>query len=149
MSFIACALLSMSSIHQTITMRPSQFAIHLSTYIFLSAGLCACATSPWHANLMNNQQVIAADCAQLANERQRVQDNAAHLSEASKGGNIGAAFLVVLEGVAAVATKSAPDTSKSAAVNQAALADEHAQQASEMRNRLDLIDAVRAKKNCM
>lgn len=122
--------------------------------IWIAMGLVAlnsltgCATSPWHETLMSNEQLIAADCQQLAVEQSRVDDNARHSAEASKGGAAGAVFLAVLEGMAASANKTTINTSNSAAMNSASLADENSKQAAQLDGRKNMISMLRGKKGC-
>lgn len=117
--------------------RNSRFAIAA----LMTGLMAACATSPWHENLMNNNQLIAADCQQLAMEQRRVADNIQHLDEASSGGTAGAVLLAVLEGLAG--------TGGAAAGNSASLANEHSQQAAQLENRKNMIVTLRGKKGCV
>lgn len=110
--------------------------------------MLGCVTAPWHEQLMSNDQLIGASCSQLAAEQQRVADNARHSAESSKGGMIGAMFLVVLEGMAAASTNTPINANNSAAMNSAGLADEHTKQASELEGRKNMIDMIRSKKGC-
>lgn len=102
--------------------------------------ISGCATSPWHENLMSNNQLMASDCQQLAQEERRVADNIQHLNEASSGGSLGAVLLAVMEGLAG--------TGGGAAGNSASLANEHGKQAAQLENRKNLIAALRSKKGC-
>lgn len=102
--------------------------------------MTGCATSPWHENLMSNNQLIAADCQQLAMEERRVADNIQHLNEASGGGTAGAILLALMEGLAG--------TGGAAAGNSASLANEHSKQAAQLENRKNMIAALRSKKGC-
>jgi len=113
--------------------------------VLLTSG---CATSPWHENLMSNDQLVAANCQQLAVEQQRVADNAKHTSEASSIGTGGAIFLAVLEGMTAQKTRTPVDTNNSAAMNSAGLADEHTKQAAQLEGRKNMIVMLRGKKGC-
>lgn len=105
-----------------------------------------CAT--WHENLMSNEQLVAANCQQLATEQRRVADNAKHSSEASSGGMIGAVFLAVLEGVAAAGTNTPVNANSSASMNSANLSAEHKKQVAVLQDRANMIDLIRSKKGC-
>ncbi len=110
--------------------------------------LLGCATSPWHENLMSNNQLVAANCEQLAVEQSKVADNAQHTAEAASGGGVGAILLAVLEAVAASGSGQTYNANNSAGMNQANLADEHSKQAAELEQRRNLIDTLRRKKGC-
>jgi outer membrane murein-binding lipoprotein Lpp len=110
--------------------------------------LPGCATTTWHENLLTNDQLVAANCQQLAIEQQRVADNAQHASEASSGGAVASILLGVLEGVAASKSGVPPDANNSATVNSAALADEHSAQSRQLEARKNMIIMLRSKKRC-
>lgn len=110
--------------------------------------LAGCASSPWHDNLMSNQQVVAADCQQLKDELNKINDNANHLSETGTNTGIGAIFLTVLEAVAASGSGSTLDSNKSAGVNTAGAADEYNRQANELKQRKYMVEQVSSKKGC-
>ena len=117
--------------------------------ILLLAGLLsACSSTPWHENLMTNEQLIAADCKQLAVEEQKAANNAQAAREGSTVGAVGAVFLAVLEGMAAAASKTTVNTNNSAAMNSASMSDEHTKQAAEFDNRKNMISRIRSKKGC-
>ena len=115
----------------------SKFAIAL----MMVGAMVGCATSPWHENLMSNNQLIAADCQQLIMEERRVTDNIQHLNEASSGGTVGAVLLAVLEGLGG--------TSGTASANSANLANQHSQQAAQLESRKRMIVTLRSKKGCV
>lgn len=110
--------------------------------------LSGCATTTWHENLLSNNQLIAANCQQLAAEQQRVADNAQHATEAASGGTTGALFLALLEGVAAGKSGVPVNANNSAAVQSAALADEHNKQSAQLADRKNMIVMLRSKKGC-
>lgn len=116
--------------------------------LLLLNALLGCSSTPWHENLMTNEQLIAADCKQLAVEEQKAANNAQSAREGSTIGTVGAVFLAVLEGVAASASKTPMNTSNSAAMNSAGLADEHTKQAAEFENRRSMISTIRSRKGC-
>ena len=118
------------------------------TGIVVLSGLAGCATSPWHEDLMSNNELVAANCQQLAVEQRKVEDNAMHASEAGTNGGIAAVFLTVLESAAAIASGTTLDTNNSAGINQASLADEHNKQSRELDERKNLISMLRHKKGC-
>src|SRR5262245_672143 len=101
--------------------------------------LSACSSSPWHDDLMTNQQLMAADCRQLAVEEQKVADNAKHASENSTGGALAGALLSVL---------SAYHKTEDAGKNTTDLATQHEQQGKELENRRQIISTLRARKGC-
>jgi len=113
----------------------------LAITLMMLGAMVGCATSPWHENLMNNNQLIAADCQQLTMEERRVSDNIQHLNEASSVGTVGAVLLAVLEGLGG--------TSGAAAGNSANLANQHSQQAAQLENRKSIIATLRSKKGCV
>ena len=79
--------------------------------ILLLVGLMsACSSTPWHENLMTNEQLIAADCSQLAVEERKAANNAQAAREGANVGAVGAVFMAVLEGMAAAASKTAVNT---------------------------------------
>lgn len=117
--------------------KKSRFAIA----VVMIGVMAGCATSPWHGNLMSNNQLIAADCQQLTMEERRVSENIQHLNEASSGGTVGAVILAVLEGLGG--------TSGTASANSANLADQHSQQAAQLENRKSMIATLRSKKGCV
>lgn len=110
--------------------------------------LSACASAPYHVNLMSSQQLMSASCEQLAAEEIRVGENAEHKKQASQAGGVAMVFMAILEGVAAVKTGSTLNESNSAAVSTGALADEHSKQAAELTQTKSLISTLRAKKRC-
>lgn len=110
--------------------------------------LSGCATTTWHESLLTNDQLVAANCQQLAVEQQRVADNAQHASEAASGGATGAVFLAILEGVAASKSGVPVNANNSAAVDSAALADEHNKQSAQLEARKNMITTLRSKKGC-
>lgn len=117
--------------------------------VLLFAGLLSgCSSTPWHEDLMSNEQLIAADCKQLAVEEQKAANNAQSAREGSTIGTVGAVFLAVLEGVAASASKTPMNTNNSASMNSATMADEHTKQAAEFDNRKNMISTIRRKKGC-
>lgn len=110
--------------------------------------LAGCSTSPWHGNLMSNDQLVSANCQQLAVEEQRVADNAKHTAEVSSSGGIGTVILAVLEGMASVATGTPIDTNNSATMSFAGMNDEHSKQAAQFESRKNMITMLRSKKGC-
>ncbi|HEX9391559.1 MAG TPA: hypothetical protein VF928_09630 [Usitatibacteraceae bacterium] len=120
----------------------------VSVVLLLAGLLSGCSSTPWHENLMSNEQLIAADCKQLAVEEQKAANNAQSAREGSTIGTVGAVFLAVLEGVAASASKTPMNTNNSAAMNSATMADEHTKQAAEFENRRNMISMIRGKKGC-
>ena len=117
--------------------------------ILLLVGLMsACSSTPWHENLMTNEQLIAADCSQLAVEERKAANNAQAAREGANVGAVGAVFMAVLEGMAAAASKTAVNTNKSAAMNSAGMSDEHTKQAAAFDNRKSMISMIRSKKGC-
>ena len=107
-----------------------------------------CTTSPWHEDLMSNDQLVRATCPQLAVEQQRVAENAKHAGEASSIGMFGTALLGALEVMTSTATKTPIDTNNSATIDSAGLADEHSKQASQLEGRRNMIAMLRSKKGC-
>lgn len=116
--------------------------------LFAVNSLAGCSTSPWHGNLMNNEQLVAANCQQLAAEEQRVADNAKHTAEVSSSGGIGTVILAVLEGMASVGTGTPIDANNSATMSFASLNDEHSKQAAQFEGRKNMIAMLRSKKGC-
>lgn len=110
--------------------------------------LSGCTTTAWHESLLTNDQLVAANCQQLAAEQQRVADNAQHATEAASGGATGALFLAMLEGVAAGKSGVPVNANNSAAVDSAALADEHKKQSGQLEARKNMIAMLRSKKKC-
>lgn len=119
-----------------------KYLIALSLLTAIS--LLGCTT--WHQNLMSNDQLVAANCEQLANESKMVADNAQHLTETSRGGAVGTVFLAVLEGMAASASDKPLDTK--ASQESAKQNEEHAKQASELESRKGMVEMLRSKKGC-
>jgi hypothetical protein len=107
-----------------------------------------CATAPWHepSTLMSNQQLIAASCADLAAEDQRLADNAEHLHQTSRFSTGGAAFLAVLTGLASGATGQMQSTTS--VENMTDTADLTAEQARKNEERRQAVSMVRAKRGC-
>ena len=112
-----------------------------------AASLTACASTPWHEDLMTNQQLVRADCRSLAVENKKLADNAKHASEASSFSKGGAVFLAVLEGVAA--GLSGTTTQAEAATNQQNLAATAAQQAQDLEARRQLVNSLQTRKSCV
>ena len=103
------------------------------------AALIGCSFSTYHQNLMTNQQLVAADCGQLAAEEVRVAENARHVSESATNGAITGALLSVL---------SAYHKTEDAGKNTSDLATQHEQQAKELEGRRQLISTLRMRKGC-
>ena len=101
--------------------------------------LSACSFSTYHEKLMTNQELIGADCQQLAAEELRVADNARHASETATNGAITGAFLSVLS-----AYHQTDDVGK----NSTNLATQHEQQAKELEGRRQMISTLRMRKGC-
>jgi hypothetical protein len=107
-----------------------------------------CATAPWHepSSLMNNQQLIAASCADLAAEDQRLADNAEHLRQTSRFSTGGAAVLAVLTGLASGASGQMQSTTS--VENMASTADLTSEQARKNEERRQAVSMVKAKRGC-
>jgi hypothetical protein len=119
------------------------------TLALLALGvLPGCISAPWHENLMSNDQLVAANCQELAAEQKRVSDNAQHTAETSKFSAGSAMLLLLLEGKAARANGTPLDTENSAAMNSANASDEHTKQSGEFENRKNMIELIRSKKGC-
>lgn len=110
--------------------------------------LAGCSTSPWHGNLMSNDQLVSANCQQLVVEEQRVADNAKHLAEVSSSGGIGTVILAVLEGMASVGTGTPIDANNSATMSFAGMNDEQSKQAAQLESRKNMVAMLRSKKGC-
>lgn len=114
----------------------------------LLMSLAGCATSPWHDNLMSNQQVVSASCEQLSAELNKIDDNSNHLSETGTNTGIGAVLLTALEAFAASGSGSTLDPNQSAGIKTAGAADEYNKQSRELQERKYLVEQVRRKKGC-
>jgi hypothetical protein len=104
-----------------------------------------CAT--WHDDLMTNEQLIQANCSQLAIEDAKLADNAEHLSQASTGSGVGGAFLAVLEGVAGA--QSGTEVTGESASQQARMAEEMAEKSRLTEERRTQLRIIQAKRGCL
>ncbi len=116
--------------------------------IFTLSMVSGCSSAPWHEDLMSNNQLVGASCAELYDEQQKVADNAENASDASTGGGIGAVFLGVLEAMAASASNTPYDANNSGAMQSANLSSEHSKLASDLSQRKEIIDKLMKKKGC-
>jgi len=101
---------------------------------------CAPAHAVWHENLMNNQQLVAASCAELATEERKVGDNAKHAAAAAESGATAGALLSLMSVLAKQGPSGGDANTK--------LAAEHEKQAKELEQRRGLIAQLQSRKGC-
>jgi hypothetical protein len=110
--------------------------------------LCFTGCATYHTDLMTNDQLIQASCQDLALEETKVAENAEHTKQAATGGTFGAAFLAGLEAFAATPEGGSQNVGNSGSTAQADLAEQHRQQAEDLKQRADLIAKLRSRKGC-
>lgn len=112
--------------------------------IFLLSG---CTSIPFHTDLMSDQQLIAANCNQLAEEEKKVEQNSQHMAEKSSFGGISSVLFAAFEGYAQSDTKGRY-TPSNASNNFSDSSSADAANAAALAKRQSLISTLRIRKRC-
>jgi hypothetical protein len=95
---------------------------------------------------MTPQQLAAADCKTLTSEEKRVQENIAHLNEASGINTGGSALLAVLDAVAS--SKGAMNTGGAGSSQMSQESTNNKAEARRLEQRANIISQLRARRGC-